>query len=151
MPYCTQCGNQVSDAARFCGKCGAPQAGAASVPRSSEFLQSMSSRTASVLCYIPFFGWIPAIIVLASQRFREDRNVRFHAFQGLYLFVAWLIVDQVIHPWFGHWHGGAAPAKILQLGILVAWIVMLVKTSRSEFFSLPIFGELAEKSVSEQK
>jgi uncharacterized membrane protein len=114
----------------------------------------MSQRTASILCYIPFFGWIFAIIVLAAERFREDREVRFHAFQGLYLFVAWLLVDQVIQPWFGHWgHWGGAglPGKILQLGILAAWIIMLIKTSRSEFFSLPIFGDLAEKSVSEQK
>lgn len=152
MPYCTQCGNQVNDTARFCGRCGAPQADPVPPPASSDVLRDMSPRMASILCYIPFFGWIPAIVVLASQRFRNDRDVRFHAFQGLYLFVAWLIVDQVIHPWFGHWPGtGGAPSKILQLGIIVAWIVMLVKTSRSEFFSLPIFGELASKSVSEQK
>jgi uncharacterized membrane protein len=152
MPYCTQCANPVSDTARFCGRCGAPQAGAATPPASADFLRNMSPRTASILCYIPFFGWIAAIIVLASLRFRDNRDVRFHAFQGLYLFVAWLIVDQVIHPWFGHWPGtGDAPTKILQLGIIVAWILMLIKTSRSEFFSLPIFGELAAKSVSEQK
>jgi uncharacterized membrane protein len=112
----------------------------------------MSRRTASILSYSPFFGWIFAIIVLAADRFREDREVRFHAFQGLYLFVAWLLVDQVIQPWFGHWSGAARlPGRLLQLGILAAWIIMLVKTSREEFFSLPIFGDLAEKSVSEQK
>ena len=149
MPYCTQCGTQVADTAKFCGVCGAPQAVPASSP---DFLGSMSRRTASILCYIPFFGWIFAIIALASNRFREDREIRFHAFQGLYLFVAWLLVDQVIQPWFGHWPGAAGlPGKILQLGIFAAWIIMLVKTSREEFFSLPIFGDLAEKSVAEQK
>jgi uncharacterized membrane protein len=151
MPYCTQCGTQVADSARYCGTCGAPQAVQAP-SASSDFLGGISRRTASILCYIPFFGWIFAIIVLASDRFRDDREIRFHAFQGLYLFVAWLLVDQVIQPWFGHWPGAAAlPGKILQLGILAAWIVMLVKTSRDEFFSLPLFGDLAEKSVSEQK
>ena len=41
-------------------------------------------------------GWIAAIIVLASQRFKAMPTVRFHAFQGLYLFVAWLMNDQVL-------------------------------------------------------
>ena len=47
----------------------------------------------------------PSIIVLAADKFRTNRAVRFHAFQGLYLFVAWLIVQQVIAPWFRHFPG----------------------------------------------
>jgi|SRR5688572_22812530 len=148
MAYCTQCGTEVAETARFCPGCGAAQAASAT----TEFLKDMPPRTASVLCYIPFLGWIAAIVVLASQRFREDRQVRFHAFQGLYLFVAWLLVDQVIKPWFGYWPGAARfPGHLLQMAILAAWIVMIIKTSRSEFYSLPIFGDLADKSVSEQK
>ena len=45
-------------------------------------------------------GWVAAIIVLAADRFRHDRILRFHAFQGLYLFVAWLIADHVLGPVF---------------------------------------------------
>ena len=63
-------------------------------------LESLNPKTASILCYIPWVGWVAAIVVLASDRFRHDRAVRFHAFQGLYLFVAWLIADQVIRPMF---------------------------------------------------
>ena len=148
MPYCTQCGSQVAGTARFCGTCGAAQA----ISPKSEILKEMSPRTASVLCYIPFVGWIASIVVLASSRFRQNREVRFHAFQGLYLFVAWLLIEEVMKPWLGHWPGSSRlPARLLQLGILAAWIVMLIKTSRSEFFSLPLFGDLADKSVSEQK
>ena len=58
----------------------------------------MTPRTAAILCYIPVVGWIAAVVVLATDQFRRNRTLRFHAFQGLYLFVAWLIVSEVIGP-----------------------------------------------------
>jgi uncharacterized membrane protein len=116
----------------------------------------MSPRTAALLCYIPFIGWIAAIVVLASERFRNDSGTRFHAFQGLYLFVAWLIVELVLDPllWFApgsSWLFRRAAEAALKLAVLGAWILMLVKVSQSEDFRLPILGELADRSVSEQR
>jgi len=95
-------------------------------------------------------------VVLASARFRDDTRVRFNAFQGLYLFVAWLIVDWVLGPIFSFPHMWGLsfyrvfPA-LLKAGIFAAWIVMIVKTAQDELYKLPILGELAEKSVSEQR
>ena len=100
------------------------------------------------------------IIVLASARYKRDtaaaREVRFNAFQGLYLFVAWLIVDWVVSPAirFGAIGMGDAfrPLEgLLRVAILAAWIVMLVKVSHSEHYRLPIVGEMAERSVEEQR
>jgi uncharacterized membrane protein len=99
-------------------------------------------------------GWIGSIVVLASPRFQRDRTVRFHAFQGLYLFVAWLIVQMISGPMREF---GAAPGPfraivgIMHLVIFGAWIFMLIKTSQEEFFALPIIGEIAERSVAEQR
>jgi len=115
----------------------------------------ISNRNAALLCYIPMVGWIAAVVVLASDRFRRDTQVRFHAFQGLYLFVAWLLVTWVISPalyladGFGSFHRLAA--SMLHLVIFVAWIVMIIKVSHNENYRLPIVGELAERSVSEQR
>lgn len=132
----------------YCAACGARQTGPAA-PRDP--LSGVSPRSASVLCYIPLVGWIPAIAVLASARFRQDRNVRFHAFQGLYLFVAWLIVEWALDPIF-HVPGIRFRApEVLKLGLFVVWIVMLVKAGQDRIVKLPIIGELAEKSVSEQR
>jgi uncharacterized membrane protein len=118
-------------------------------------MQGISPRTASLLCYIPILGWIVAIVVLASARFRQDARVRFHAFQGLYLFVAWLIVDWVLSPMFGLAFWGPPFHRVfpalLKAVIFGAWIFMIVKTSQDETFKLPILGDLAEKSVSEQR
>jgi uncharacterized membrane protein len=113
-------------------------------------LRNMQPRTAAILCYIPVVGWIAAVVVLAADRFRRDRTLRFHAFQGLYLFVAWLIVSEVIgpilHP-FGHIFG---LEKILHAAILFMWIFMIIKASQDEVYSLPVIGELAERSVAER-
>jgi uncharacterized membrane protein len=156
MPFCSQCGNQVDAADRYCARCGSAQpvepgqpprpAGARPEP-----LASLSPRTASILCYIPVVGWVPSIIVLAADKFRTNRAVRFHAFQGLYLFVAWLIVQQVIAPWFRHFPGEMFRMdRVLSMVILGTWIFMLIKASHDEVYSLPIIGELAERSLSER-
>src|SRR5207253_11262864 len=108
--------------------------------RGRDPLAAIDGRTASILCYVPGVGWIMAIVVLASDRFRHNRAVRFHGFQALYLFVAWLMEEQVLRPVFqhlGHLHG------ILQAVLLGASIFMMVKASHQEQFSLPLFGDLA--------
>lgn len=147
MPFCSQCGSQVADADVFCGACGGRQP---SKPK-SDFLSTLSPRTAAILCYVPMLGWIASIVVLSADRFRTDRNVRFHAFQGLYLFVAWLVVDQVIGPLF-HFvpRGMFRIDKLLEVALFGTWIFMLIKTSQNETYSLPIVGELAERSAAER-
>ncbi len=156
MPYCCQCGKSVGDRDVFCAFCGGRQpvhAGAA-----ADYMNGITPRTAALLCYIPFVGWIAAIVVLAAARFRYHHTVRFHAFQGLYLFVAWLVVDLVLAPFFAFgffWTGPHFPhfavSGLLKLVIFGTWIFMMVKVSHDDNFKLPIVGELAEKSVSEQR
>src|SRR5258708_5152395 len=173
MPYCCQCGKPAGSTDKFCAVCGARQpvasgaaasgAGPATGPPPlphADFLGGVSDKNASLLCYIPWLGWMAAIIVLASARYKRDtaetREVRFNAFQGLYLFVAWLIVDWVVTPAlrFGMIGMGDMfhPLEgLLRVAVLAAWIVMLVKVSHSEHYRLPIVGEMAERSVEEQR
>jgi uncharacterized membrane protein len=156
MPYCTNCGTEVPPHAAFCGHCGLaqPRTGAYSAPVNVHGpFDTISPRTASILCYIPVFGVIPAIIILASQRFRRDAIVRFNAFQSVYLFVAWLIVSTAIPiVQFGMIGGGFEHAMLgmIKLGFLVCWIVLLVKASQAQQLHLPIIGDLAARSASEQ-
>jgi uncharacterized membrane protein len=166
MPFCTQCGQQASGSDAFCANCGArqstaqePPAGAsgtagaqsATAPPMQDPLAGLSPRTAAILCYVPAIGWIAAIIVLAARRFKDDRMIRFHAFQGLYLFAAWLIVDWVVGPIVRSTPGHFFPIdSLLQAIILVVSIFMMVKASHNEAYVLPIIGELAQKSATEQ-
>jgi uncharacterized membrane protein len=109
----------------------------------------MTPRSASILCYVPVVGWIASILVLAAQRYRTDRVVRFHAFQGLYLFVAWLINDRVLKYALDPLSGVHNLHDVISLVLLGMAIFMMVKASHNEAFSLPIFGELAQRSVAE--
>lgn len=90
-----------------------------------------------------------AVYILATTRFRAERTVRFHAYQGLYLFVAWMLSHWVVGIWFRlilRDHGGPVSA-IIEMVLLLVWIFMLVKTSSGERYSLPLIGELAERSL----
>jgi uncharacterized membrane protein len=111
-------------------------------------LAGIDGRTASILCYIPWVGWIMSIIVLASERFRHDRAVRFHGFQALYLFVAWLMEDQAIWPLLRH--GDMWPLHgVLQAVLLGAAIFMMIKAAHQQQYSLPLIGDLAQKSMTD--
>jgi len=157
MPFCVQCGSAVSEQDRFCGKCGRQQSTQGPPPPPRDYMAGISNKNAILFCYLPWIGWVAAIVVLASERFQREARVRFHAFQGLYLFAAWLMVSWVIGPAL------SAPAffsgvplyhqfsSILHLVIIVTWIFMLVKVSQGQDYRLPVIGDLADRSVSEQR
>jgi uncharacterized membrane protein len=117
---------------------------------SQDPLSGLTPRTAAILCYIPTIGWIPAVIVLAARKFKGDHVVRFHAFQGLYLFAAWLVVSWVIRPL-----SLTLPDRfvrvdhVLEALIIGVSIFMMVKASHNEPYVLPVIGELAQKSATE--
>lgn len=156
MPFCSQCGNQVAEIDQFCYRCGARQpvapGGPPYAPPGPDPLSGLSPRTAGVLCYIPGIGWIASIIVLASERFRHDQAVRFHAFQGLYLFVAWLMNAWVLRPISAMLTYGLhfRLHSLVELALLIMSIFMMIKAAHDQTYSLPLFGELAQRSVTER-
>src|SRR6478736_1562172 len=166
MPYCVQCGQTVGGSDKFCAKCGAQQSGGASSGpgratsgpgRVHDFWSNISHRNPALLCYIPWVGWIAAIPVLASERFRSEKRLRFHAFQGLYLFAAWLMVEWVFTPVLTLPVSNAgfpfyrSISQLLHLVIVGAWVFMLIKVSHDQDYHLPVIGDLADRSVSEQR
>jgi len=166
MAFCTQCGQRASETDQFCANCGARQGGAAPgatagvhpppPPRApftpgQDPLSTVSPRAAAILCYIPTVGWIFAVIILAARRFKTDNTVRFHAFQGLYLFAAWLMVQWVIRPMsMAIYHSGFRFYHLFEAVLLFTSIFMIIKASRDEAYVLPIIGELAQRSAVEQ-
>lgn len=157
MPFCTNCGTQVGETASYCAHCGAPQVpgkSAFQAPPTADFLANLSPRTASILCYVPIFGVIPSIVFLASQRFRTNGRVRFDGFQSLYLFVAWLILSSaaptLLLTGVGSFGLERALLGLLKLGVLVCWVYLLIKATQEQQIRLPIIGDLAARSTTEQ-
>jgi uncharacterized membrane protein len=152
VPFCTQCGTGVDPAAAFCHNCGAPQPHP--TQPFTDLIAGLSDRTASILCYIPVFGVIPAIIFLASQKYRKNVRVRFNAFQALYLFVTWLIVSSAAPTLLFSGFPGFGVERLLvgllKVAIFICWIYLLVKAAQQEEVRLPILGDLAARSTTEQ-
>ncbi len=101
---------------------------------------------------MPFLGWIASIYILSVDRFRSNNTVRFHAFQGLYLFVGWLIYDWVIESILYDIVSRAwIITRAVKLGLTALWLFLLFKTSQRETIRIPFISELADKSVAEQR
>jgi uncharacterized membrane protein len=155
LPYCTQCGTEVSAQAAFCHVCGSPQPKRpVPPPVYVDPLDRLSDRTASMLCYIPVFGVIPAIVFLATQKYRRNAKVRFNAFQSLYLFLAFVVVSSVLPPFFwfsfGQFGFHAVFIPLLKGAVFVLWVYLLIKAAQEERVHLPIIGDLAARSAAEQ-
>src|SRR5277367_965031 len=106
MAFCASCGAAVEG--RFCQKCGAPAGapGAGPVPPPPPGVTpppynpgpqaqigptvGMTDNMAGALCYL--FGFITGILFLVLAPYNQDRTIRFHAFQSIFLNVAWVII-----------------------------------------------------------
>ena len=94
----------------------------------------LADKTKAMLSYIPFLGWILAIIFLITDK--KDKFVRFHAMQSIFLFFAITILSMV--PFFG-W--------VARLGGFVLLIYMMVQSYDGKKKKLPIIGDMASKCI----
>jgi uncharacterized membrane protein len=161
MTYCAKCGASLSDGAGFCGSCGAPVASAAAqtgspawAPAGESQSTGLTSNVAAALSYV--VGFITGIIFLAIAPYNKDPFVRFHAFQSIFLSVAYIAFSIVWGAIFGTlflvslgflFSMIALLWSLLRLAFLLLWLFMIYKAYKNERFSLPIIGPLAAKQA----
>ena len=166
MPFCASCGTQVEG--RFCPKCGAaivaggaappPPPGqgpyaAAPAPAPVAVGAPMADNVAGMLCYI--VGLITGIIFLVIAPYNQNRNIRFHAFQSIFLNVALIGIEIVFAIFFSivvriigfFAFFGLLFWPIFGLGMLVLWLYLLFSTYQGKTVVLPIIGPLAQKQA----
>lgn len=106
-------------------------------PKSSLGLEE---NVAGLLCYL--VTWITGLIFLLLEK--ESKFVRFHAMQSLVTFLSLMILVVVlvfisIFVW---------PLIILvwliDIGIIILWILGMIKAYQGEMFKFPLFGDIAE-------
>ena len=100
----------------------------------------LAPNIAGLLCYV--LGWITGLIFILIEK--EDKFVRFHAFQSLFfslgLFVICIVLTFIpILGWI--------LMLVLQLVYLVVWILMMIKAYQGKTTKLPIVGEMAAQQA----
>ncbi len=102
------------------------------------------------LAYVTF---IPAIIFLLIEPYKNIKFVRFHAFQSLFLCVASIAISitltilTIVLAFVGVGALVGMVGWLVQLGIFVLWIIVIIKAYGGERYKLPIIGDLAEKQA----
>ncbi len=167
MAFCSKCGAQLNENSSFCAACGTPVAASQAVPSPPGVAQTpasapvytasagMSNNVAGLLCYI--LGIITGIIFLVLEPYKNNRFVRFHAFQSIFFWVAccviWMIWSWVIAGAFlsggglGSFGFLGLTFAFLRLLMFVCWIFLMVKAYGNEEYRLPIIGDLAAKQA----
>jgi uncharacterized membrane protein len=107
----------------------------------------LSDNGAGAIAYITF---LPAIAFLALPPYNKSSFVRFHAWQSIFLTVAWVALFVILAilariPVFGLI---IFPIMLLiDLGMFVLWIMAVIKALNGLRFKLPIIGALAESQA----
>jgi len=115
----------------------------------------LDTNVGSMLCYMPLcaVSLIYSIIVLATER--DNKMMRFHAFQSLLLtgvyFVGILVVSFIGGMIAGITGSGLLGTlfSLLSIFIVIAFLAAMiygcVKAYQGQMFKLPVVGDMAEK------
>ena len=98
--------------------------------------------------YVPFVGFVAAIILLIVEK---DRAVKWQAVQALFLYVVFAAIEWGVVPMLSVTVVLRPLANLVAgvagVGFLVVWLVLAVKASQKEFVKLPIISEWVDKLV----
>lgn len=161
MAFCSACGNQLSEEAKFCSNCGKPagavqtqpersdnEAGAAGQQSGSyrqDYRQpggqyqtnpdtdAAENKSICVLCYLSLLVLIP---LLTRQ---QSPYVRFHSNQGLVLLILSAIVSLLDRiPYLGRYF----LSPLGGLLVLILAIIGIVNTLNGQMKPLPLIGKI---------
>jgi uncharacterized membrane protein len=100
----------------------------------------MEPNLAALLSYVA--GVVTGIIFWVIEK--DSSYVKFHAMQSTILFGGWFVLYIILGfipviGWIIQMIGG--------LGILVLWILLMIKAYGGERFKLPVIGDIAERQA----
>jgi uncharacterized membrane protein len=144
--FCSKCGTENPEGAKFCSKCGAGL-GVAATPTEggakpeAESSTGLSANVAGLLCYV--LGWVTGIVFIVLEK--KSTFVRFHAWQSIMTFGVLFVVSLILSwiPIIG-WILGTL------IGVLsfILWIILIVQAGTGKMWKVPWAGDWAEKQIS---
>jgi uncharacterized membrane protein len=109
----------------------------------------MSDNVASTLCYA--LGFITGIIFLVLAPYNQNRAIRFHAFQSIFLSVAFIALRILLSIVFtitgSFWFVFTIFWPLFSLAGLGIWLYMLLMTYQGKTIVLPVIGPLAQQQA----
>ena len=136
MAFCPSCGSTIEGS--YCAKCGIP------APGGQPAAGGLAENTACALCYL--FGFITGILFLVLAPYNQNKTVRFHAFQSIFLHIVfiifWIVVGMILP-----FSVSLILSPLIGLAGLVLWILLMWKTYQGQKVKLPVIGDLAEKQA----
>ena len=155
MAFCAKCGAQLGEGTSFCSACGSPVGSAGGGPAApTAGGAAMSSNVAGLLTYI--LGFITGVIFLVIEPYKNDKFVRFHAFQSIFLSAVWIafrivwgyvVMGLIWNPFSGLWGLLGLVSMLVSLAFLACVLFMMYKAYNNELFKLPVIGDLAAKQA----
>jgi len=142
MPFCANCGSPVDG--RFCAKCGNPVSPAGAPPVRPLPAAGLTDNVACALAYTLLL--ITGVLFLVLEPYSRSRTIRFHAFQAIFLGVAWFGIAVVASIVFGLVRLYFL-LPIIEVAFVVLWIYMIVTTYQGRTTVLPVIGPLAQQQA----
>jgi uncharacterized membrane protein len=121
------------------------------VPPAPAVSSGLSDNAAAAIAYITV---IPAVIFLVLAPYNRIPLVRFHSFQSIAFCVAAIVLQVALMLAEGLLHFipmsfllFSALHLLLSVGLFVAWVVVVIRAARGEWYKLPVIGDFAEKQA----
>jgi len=150
MAFCPNCGIQVSGSQRFCAKCGAaqPYGYGDNTPRGRyDYGQRNDINDNKVFAIISYLGFLSLVSYFAAPK--SSSCARFHAIQGLNLFIMECIVSAASGIFSGIFFWAwpikviiSASAGLICLGFVALSIIGIVKAANGTMEELPVVGQI---------
>ena len=146
---CSYCAAHMPEIAVFCPACGLQ---IATPTKAIGKVGLCAENIAGALAYITF---IPALVFLFLEPYKQNRFVRFHAIQCLLLWASTALTALALRLvglllLFIPQAGGLLALLlwvIVGIAVVLIWFVLVVKAFQGEMFKLPILGDYAEQQA----
>jgi uncharacterized membrane protein len=155
--FCSKCGTENPEGAKFCSKCGA-ELGAPVKPSETvakpetESSTGMSANTAGLLCYVAL--WVTGIVFVVLEK--KSKFVKFHAWQSIMTFGALTVVQIILSILgaiavatlsFGLWQFAHVLGIIIWVITVGLWIALMLLAYQGKMWKVPWAGNWAEKQA----
>jgi uncharacterized membrane protein len=146
---------------KYCVRCGAMAEMDPEPPQRASFSSAganLEKNLVAALCYL--VGFVTGLVFLWLSPYRNEREIRFHAFQSILFSVAYFVLYAVVTI-------AALVLSVLSLGLgafvstslhlavnvvfLVAWLYLMWKAYRAERVMLPVIGKMADEIAGEEE